>query len=87
MSSYNVSIHNGNGYIHVLEAVMTPPTGTIYEYIEKNGSFEILKGAIDTVNLTDTLNSNYCVFSVLGTFPLDQNWTNNFSKYSYCVMI
>ena len=57
IDSKNVDLAVTNGSIHVLTAVMSPPSSTIYEWIENNSKFTQLKDAIDKAELKEIFNS------------------------------
>ena len=69
----NVDVPTENGFIHVINAVMFPPTETIYELVSNNPDFSTLKTAIDTAGIADVINSEYSIMifpqtrSILGT--------------------
>ncbi|MCL3779352.1 hypothetical protein EMN47_03020 [Prolixibacteraceae bacterium JC049] len=45
----------GNGRLHVLSEVLTPPAGNIYDYLKESGKFNILCQAFEEAGLVDTL--------------------------------
>lgn len=59
-------IHALNGVIHAIDQVLLPPTATLWEIVEGNDSFSILKTAIETADLKGTLDdpdANFTVFA------------------------
>ena len=53
----SVDVPTTNGFIHVLNAVMSPPSQTIYELVSSNPDFSTLLLAIDTAGIADIINS------------------------------
>lgn len=50
------NIHTGNGYIHVINAVLQPATLTIAQTLEKNSNYSIFTQALKATGLYDSLN-------------------------------
>ena len=53
----NLDVPTTNGLIHVLNAVMSPPSQTIYELVSSDPNFSTLLLAIDTAGIADIINS------------------------------
>jgi transforming growth factor-beta-induced protein len=49
------NVFASNGIIHVIDAVLPPPPGTIIEVARAAGAFSTLLAALDAANLTDAL--------------------------------
>jgi uncharacterized surface protein with fasciclin (FAS1) repeats len=52
------NIEASNGYVHVVETMLTPVTYTTYGWLASNPGYTIFKAAIDATRLKDTLNIN-----------------------------
>lgn len=52
------NIEASNGYVHVVETMLTPVTFTTYGWLATQSGYSIFKAAIDATGLKDTLNIN-----------------------------
>ncbi|HPJ78142.1 MAG: fasciclin domain-containing protein [Prolixibacteraceae bacterium] len=52
------NIEASNGYVHVMETMLTPVTFTTYGWLAQNPGYSIFKAALDATGLRDTLNIN-----------------------------
>ena len=48
-----------NGFIHIVDAVMFPPSETIYQLVQNNPDFSTLSNAIDTAGIVDIINNMF----------------------------
>jgi uncharacterized surface protein with fasciclin (FAS1) repeats len=52
------NVEVSNGYVHVVETMLTPVTYTTYSWLASNPGYSIFKAAVDATHLKDTLNIN-----------------------------
>jgi uncharacterized surface protein with fasciclin (FAS1) repeats len=52
------NVEVSNGYVHVIETMLSPVTYTTYGWLSSNPGYSIFKAAIDATGLKDTLNIN-----------------------------
>ncbi len=52
------NVEASNGFVHVIETMLTPVTYTTYGWLSQNPGYSIFKAALDATGLKDTLNIN-----------------------------
>eukprot|EP00873_Tetraselmis_striata_P006589 jgi/Tetstr1/426853/TSEL_017067.t1 len=73
-----VDIMATNGIVHVIDAVLMPPTMTIAEMVEDSDALSTLLAAVQAADLVDTLNNSAGMFTVFA--PVNDGATSTLAE-------